>query len=75
MASMGVRDRLSIVTFEVGIQGRIRKTPFLSMGRAQSRRRLTNFVEALSDRKENDEFFIPTGRDEKTDVVTAVNHG
>ena len=75
MASMGVRDRLSIVTFEVGIQGRIRKTPFLSMGRAQSRRRLANFVETLSDRKENDEFFVPTGRDEKTDVVTAVNHG
>lgn len=75
MASMGVRDRLSLVTFEVGIQGRIRKTPFLSLGRSQSRQRLTNFIDTLSDRKENDEFFVPSGRDEKTDVVTAVNHG
>lgn len=75
MASMGARDRLSIVTFEVGVQGRIRKTPFLSMGRGQSRQRLTNFVDTLSDRKESDEFLVQSGRDEKTDVVTAVNHG
>jgi hypothetical protein len=75
MASMGARDRLSIVTFEVGVQGRIRRTPFLSMGRGQSRQRLTNFVDTLSDRKDSDEFLVQTGRDEKTDVVTAVNHG
>lgn len=75
IGSMGARDRLSIVTFEVGVQGRIRKTPFLSMGRTQSRQRLANFVDTLSERRDNDEFFVQTGRDEKTDVVTAVNHG
>lgn len=75
IASMGAKDRLSIVTFEVGVQGRIRKTPFLLLGRAQSRQRLASFVDSLSDRKEHDEFFQPVGREEKTDVVTAVNHG
>jgi hypothetical protein len=75
IASMGSKDRISIVTFEVGVQGRIRKTPFLSLGRAQSRQRLANFVDTLTDRNEHDEFFQPVGREEKTDVVTAVNHG
>ncbi|KAF8315450.1 hypothetical protein DL93DRAFT_2079249 [Clavulina sp. PMI_390] len=75
IASMGAKDRLSLVTFEVGVQGRIRKTPFLSLGRAQSRQRLASFVDSLSERKEGDEFLVPSGRDEKTDVVTAVNHG
>lgn len=75
IASMGSKDRLSIVSFEVGPQGRVRKTPFLCLGRSQSQKRLSMFVDTLSDRKDGDEFFIPSGKDEKTDVVTAVNHG
>lgn len=75
IASMGARDRLSLVTFEVGPQGRVRKTPFLSVGRSQSQKRLSLFVETLADRKDNDEFLVHSTKEEKTDVVTAVNHG
>lgn len=75
IASMGSRDRLSLVTFEVGVQGKVRKTPFLSLGRAQSRKRLFKFVDRLADREDEDEFLMRSGKDEKTDVVTAVNHG
>ncbi|CAL1715288.1 unnamed protein product [Somion occarium] len=59
IASLGQKDRLSLVTFEVGIGGKVRKTPFLNVGNPQSRARLQKFV----------------SEDDKTDVVTAVNHG
>ncbi|CEL62921.1 hypothetical protein RSOLAG1IB_10580 [Rhizoctonia solani AG-1 IB] len=32
VASLGPRDRLALVTFQVGKSGRVRKTPFLSVG-------------------------------------------
>ncbi|KZT25233.1 hypothetical protein NEOLEDRAFT_1156416 [Neolentinus lepideus HHB14362 ss-1] len=80
IGSLGMKDRLSLVTFEVGIGGRIRKTPFLCLGRAQSRARLTNFVDEIGLRRSEesefeDEFLVRSNKDEKTDVVTAVNHG
>ena len=80
IASLGPRDRLSIVTFEVGAGGAVRKTPFLSLGRAQSRTRLAKFVDEIGFRPEEgqtfeDEFAVRGNKDEKTDVVTAVNHG
>ncbi|KAI5123521.1 hypothetical protein M0805_006681 [Coniferiporia weirii] len=76
LASLGPKDRLSFVTFEVGPGGRVRKTPFLSIGRAQSRARLLAFVNETSNRDgAGDEFLVRGAKEEKTDVVTAVNHG
>ncbi|KAI0002142.1 Pleckstrin homology domain-containing protein [Russula compacta] len=80
IASLGPRDRLSCVTFEVGVGGTVRKTPFLSVGRVQSRTRLSKFVDEIGFRPEEgesfeDEFVARGNKDEKTDVVTAVNHG
>ncbi|KAF8159440.1 Pleckstrin homology domain-containing protein [Crassisporium funariophilum] len=76
-ASLGPKDRLSLVTFEVGVGGRVRKTPFLSIGKTQSRQRLEKFIDEVGARldENQDEFLIRGSKDEKTDVVTAVNHG
>lgn len=80
IASLGPRDRLSFVTFEVGLGGAVRKTPFLSLGRAPSRTRLSKFVDEIGYRSEEgqlfeDESLVRGNKEEKTDVVTAVNHG
>ena len=77
LASMSTKDRLSLVTFEVGVGGRVRKTPFLCVGKAQSRARLNKFAEEIGRREEDveDEFLVRTNQEDKTDVVTAVNHG
>ena len=77
VASLGPKDRLSLVAFEVGVGGRVRKCPFLSVAKAQSRQRLEKFINELDARLEEhqDEFLVREGKDEKTDVVTAVNHG
>ena len=82
IASLGPKDRLSFVTFEVGVGGRVRKTPFLSIGRTQSRNRLVKFINDVGTGKDphegasrDDEFLVRGAKEEKTDVVTAVNHG
>ena len=77
IASLGPKDRLSLVAFEVGVGGRVRKCPFLSVNKAQSRQRLEKFVNELDAKLEEhqDEFLVHESNDEKTDVVTAVNHG
>ena len=77
VGSLQPKDRLSLVTFEVGISGRVRKTPYLMIGRAQSKHRLMKFIEEIGLRLEDeqDEFLIGGSKEEKTDVVTAVNHG
>lgn len=78
LASLGNKDRLSFVTFEVGTGGRVRRTPYLCVGKAQSRGRLQRFIDdigRLDDSNVEDEFLIRASKDEKTDVVTAVNHG
>ncbi|KAJ7668291.1 Pleckstrin homology domain-containing protein [Mycena rosella] len=77
LASLSNKDRLSLVTFEVGPSGRVRRTPFLNAGKAQSRARLEKFIDEIGVRVEDasDEFLVRGSKDEKTDVVTAVNHG
>ncbi|KAG8220993.1 hypothetical protein J3R82DRAFT_2501 [Butyriboletus roseoflavus] len=79
LASLGIKDRLSLVTFEVGAGGRVRKTPYLCPGRTHSRNRLQKFIDEIgrpdSNQSTEDEFLIRASKDEKTDVVTAVNHG
>ncbi|KAH9933499.1 Pleckstrin homology domain-containing protein [Fomitopsis serialis] len=79
VASLAPKDRLSLVTFEVGIGGKVRKTPFLSTGKPASRSRLKKFVDEIGYRDDGlpheDEFLVRASQDDKTDVVTAVNHG
>lgn len=79
LASVGIKDRLSLVTFEVGTGGRVRKTPYLCPGRTHSRNRLQKFIDEIGRTDNNqgmeDEFLVRASKDEKTDVVTAVNHG
>ncbi|THG97216.1 hypothetical protein EW026_g4736 [Hermanssonia centrifuga] len=76
VASLGTRDRLSLVTFEVGVGGKVRKTPFLGVGKTQSRARLMKFVDEIGKREDGteDEFLTRSSQEDKTDVVTAVNH-
>ena len=82
LAQLGAKDRLSLVTFEVGVGGRVRKTPFLALGKTNSRARLQGFIDRISAPGQQppdgmDEFLVrnAAGPEEKTDVVTAVNHG
>lgn len=73
VASLGPKDRLSLVAFEVGVGGRVRRCPFLSVTKAQSRQRLEKFINELDAKLEEhqDEFLVREANDEKTDVVTA----
>nr|XP_031861524.1 uncharacterized protein CI109_003128 [Kwoniella shandongensis]KAA5528596.1 hypothetical protein CI109_003128 [Kwoniella shandongensis] len=74
LALLGPRDRISLVTCEMGLNGIVRKTPFLSTTRYESRKRLEAFVETLgTGRKDKDDFEVSVGQDERLDVVTAVN--
>lgn len=85
MASLTPRDRLSLVTFEVGSPGRVRRTQYMSIGKAESKAHLEKFVSETGGAfsingivvpDESDDFLVkPTVKDEKTDVVTAVNYG
>ena len=63
----------SLVAFEVGVGGRVRRCPFLSVTKAQSRQRLEKFINELDAKLEEhqDEFLVREANDEKTDVVTA----
>ncbi|QRW17475.1 hypothetical protein RhiXN_05477 [Rhizoctonia solani] len=77
VASLGPRDRFALVTFQVGKSGRVRKTPFLSIGRPGSVTRLSGFIESMANPPpdNSDEFSVTSAKDEIVDVVTAVNHG
>jgi len=78
LASLGTKDRLSLLTFEVGTGGRVRRTPYLCVGKTHSRARLQKFIDEiarLDEQTSEDEFLVRASKDEKTDVVTAVNHG
>ncbi|EKM81770.1 hypothetical protein AGABI1DRAFT_70206 [Agaricus bisporus var. burnettii JB137-S8] len=77
VGSLQLKDRLSVVTFEVGISGRVRKTPYMMIGRQQSKQRLAKFIDEIGSRIDDahDEFLVRGSKEEKTDVVTAVNHG
>ncbi|WWC64019.1 uncharacterized protein I303_106625 [Kwoniella dejecticola CBS 10117] len=74
LALLGPKDRISLVTCEMGVNGIARKTPFLTPCRYESRKRLEAFVETLgSGREAKDDFEVQVGREERYDVVTAVN--
>lgn len=75
LSSLGPKDRLSLVTFEVGLGGQVRKTPYLSIGKPSSVSRIRKFIEETGANASGDLNVALTSPDEKTDVVTAVNHG
>jgi hypothetical protein len=78
VGSLQPKDRLSVVTFEVGISGRVRKTPYMMVGKPQSKQRLMRFIDEIGSRTMDDaqdDFLVRGSKEEKTDVVTAVNHG
>lgn len=72
LATMGPRDRVSIVAAELGPNAVVRRTPLLNATRHDSRKRLEAFVEGIGAGGRGDEFEIET-QEEKPDVVTAVN--
>ncbi|OJA14982.1 hypothetical protein AZE42_04325 [Rhizopogon vesiculosus] len=75
LTSLGTKDRLSLVTFEVGPGGRVRQTPYLCVSKSPSRGRLSKFIDEIRrlDEGQEDEFLVRASK-EKTDVVTAVSH-
>ncbi|OXG84252.1 zinc finger family protein [Cryptococcus neoformans A2-102-5] len=76
LALLGPKDRISLVSCEMGVNSTLRKTPFLSTTRYESRKRLEAFLETLGSGKlEKDEFEVSVGSEEKLDVVTAMNVG
>jgi hypothetical protein len=77
LSLMGPKDRISIVTCELGSGGSIRKTPLLAAARPESRRRLEGFVETIGMQRsedDQDEFDVLMN-EERQDVVAAVNVG
>jgi len=65
------------VTFKVGHGGRVRKTPYLCVGKSLSRGRLCKFIDEITrlDEGQENELLVRASKEETTDVVTAVNHG
>lgn len=80
---LGPYDRLSIVTYEHGTGGLVRKTPFLSPGRLEGRNKLERYLstlglDATKDTQpdmDSDGFTVPMDREARTDMVTGVNIG
>ena len=66
LASLGNKDRFSLVTFKVGHGGRVCKTPYLCVGKALSRGRLSKFIDKLhvwtKGKKTNSWSGLPRGK-------------
>jgi hypothetical protein len=72
LATLGPRDRISLVSCEQGIN--VRRTPLLCTTRPDSRRRLEQFVENLgTGGAQEDECEVDFAPDERPDLVTAMN--
>lgn len=75
LACIGPRDRIALVSTELGLNGVVRRTPLLNATHHDSRLRLENFVDMLClGRLDNDEFEVQSKLDERPDVATAVNY-
>lgn len=73
LATVGPRDRISIVAAELGADPIVRRTPLLNATRHDSRKRLEQFVDSIcGSHADRDEFEIET-QEVKPDVVSAVN--
>ncbi|GHJ88476.1 hypothetical protein NliqN6_4878 [Naganishia liquefaciens] len=83
VASLGSHDRLSLVTYEKGRAGPVRKTPFFTMGRVTSRNRIATFLAALGatgsvhERTESDcdNFEVSVNKEIPADMITGINVG
>jgi hypothetical protein len=79
IANVGPRARISVVTYSAGegTKGVLRKTPFLHVGKRESRARLGKVVEELGQ-EEGDEdgaWSMIDHKEDRVNVVTAVNLG
>jgi hypothetical protein len=82
MSTLSPRDRLSVITYENGEGGVIRKTPFLAVGRnGEGKRRMLDLLDTIGNENPNEEvderLIVLNGqsREEKANVVSAVNVG
>lgn len=82
MSTLGPKDRLSVITFENGVGGVIRKTPFLAVGRdGEGKRRVLELIDTIGneypDAAVDKKLIVLDGssKEEKADVVSAVNVG
>ncbi|KAJ9106346.1 hypothetical protein QFC21_001492 [Naganishia friedmannii] len=79
--SLGPRDRLSLVTYEHGMGGSVRKTHFFSPGRIEGRKKLEKFIAQIACRPEDggdispDEFTVLSDKEAKTDMISGINVG
>jgi hypothetical protein len=82
--SLGPSDRVSIVTYEHGSGGRVRKTPFIAVGRVAGHNKMNKFLASLGSNitaadiqaeSDNDEFAVPVDKEGSTDMITGVNVG
>ncbi len=79
LALLGPYDRVSLVTFEPGQGGAIRRTGFFCAGKQEGRRKLDAFLARIDGREdvadEDDPYVVVMPSDEKIDVVAGVNVG
>jgi len=75
--NIGPRGRISIVTYNCddGVRGSLRKTPLLAVGRDDSKQRLQAFINELGNDGMPGSDGRVDSRDERINVVTAVNLG
>lgn len=81
--SLGPSDRLSIVTYEQGVGGTVRKTPFVMMGRVAGRNKMKQFLAAIGSAippdpqadPGRDEFAISVDKEGSTDMIVGINVG
>jgi hypothetical protein len=79
--SLGPGDRISLVTYEHGVGGSVRKTQFLSPGRIEGRKKLERFIAQIACRQEDgqdtppDDFAVLTDKEVKTDMISGINVG
>lgn len=79
--SLGPRDRLSLVTYEHGVGGSVRKTHFFSPGRIEGRKKLEKFISQIARCPEDrsnispDEFAVLADKEAKTDMISGINVG
>lgn len=82
-AMLGPHDRISIVSYEHGIGGSVRRTPFLSPCRTESRMKLQRYLTCLGGNIDKNvqggadggDFSVPMDGETKIDMVAGVNYG
>lgn len=80
--SMGLRDRIAIVAYHVGVEGAVRRTALLNTSKKSSVEKLEQFVDSIGKPWEGpgtdpfkEDIERLGGNSDRTDTVTAVNVG